>query len=221
MLTCQYCNKTFVKRAHKNHESRCPKNANRIYKNGMTGKSGDLYPRKNYKPWNTGLSLKEIKKHYSIKSWNAFTFKNKTHTEETKNLLSIEACKRISKHSKYSKNVEYKPGIILESSFEVRTAEILDELKIKWDKVRQGYIWDDNGQQRRYIPDFYLPEFDIFLDPKNDYLIKKDKIKIESAMQINNIKVFVLSKKQITKEFITKLVGSTGVRARLINLRDG
>lgn len=33
--------------------------------------------------------------------------------------------------------------------------------------------WDDDGKQRRYVPDFYLPKYDLYLDPKNDYLIKK------------------------------------------------
>lgn len=128
------------------------------------------------------------------------------HTEEMKDHLSKVACSRLAKHSKYSKNIEYKPGVILESSFEVRTAVILDSLSIKWDKVRQGYIWDDNGKTRRYIPDFYLPEYNIFLDPKNDYLIKKDKKKIDSAMALNDIKVIVLSDTEISEKFIKDLL---------------
>jgi hypothetical protein len=128
------------------------------------------------------------------------------HSEETKNIMSIIACERLAKHSKYSKNTEYKPGIILESSFEVRTAIILDSLNIKWTKVRKGYVWDDNGKTRRYIPDFYLPDYNIFLDPKNDYLIKKDKKKIDSAMLLNNIKVVVLSDNQISETFIKDLL---------------
>ena len=134
----------------------------------------------------------------------------KLHTEETKDLLSIIACERLEKHSKYSKNIEYKPGIILESSYEVRLAKILDELKIEWIKVRQGYKWDDNGKIRRYIPDFYLPKYNLFLDPKNDYLIKKDKKKIESASILNNIKVLVLCEKQIYQEIIKNLLENYG-----------
>lgn len=128
------------------------------------------------------------------------------HSEETKNRMSVIACERLAKHSKYSKNVEYKPGIILESSYEVRTAIILDSLNIKWVKVRKGYVWDDNGKTRRYVPDFYLPDYDLFLDPKNDYLIKKDKRKIDSAMKLNNIKVVVLDKTQLTEDFIKNIL---------------
>lgn len=126
--------------------------------------------------------------------------------DAAKEKLSILACERLAKHSKYSKNVEYKPGVILESSYEVRTAEILDSLGVKWEKVRRGYIWDDNGKTRRYVPDFYLPEQGIFLDPKNDYLIKKDQRKIDSACKLNNIKVLVLPDKDINKDTIQKLL---------------
>jgi hypothetical protein len=128
------------------------------------------------------------------------------HSEETKDRLSRIACARLAKHSKYSKNVEYRPGVILESSYEVRVAEILDELGVEWEKVRRGFAWDDNGTPRRYIPDFYLPVQDIFLDPKNDYLITKDRRKITSAMKINNITVVVLSNDTINKEFIELMV---------------
>jgi hypothetical protein len=148
---------------------------------------------------------KGIKKQQQMRE-NGHVFPVCVHTEETKEYLSILACERLAKHSKYTKNVEYKPGVILESSYEVRVAEILDSLNIEWIKVRQGYIWDDNGKKRRYIPDFYLPKQNLFLDPKNDYLIKKDKRKINSAMEMNNIKVVVLSDDLINEEFIELLV---------------
>ena len=157
--------------------------------------------------------LRDKQKVYGIKGNKALAEKvangeiclGTPHTEEMKDYLSKIACARLAKHSKYSKNVEYAPGIILESSFEVRTAIILDKLGIKWFKIRQGYVWDDNGKKRRYVPDFYLPNQDVFLDPKNDYLIQKDKRKIESAMLLNNIKVIVLSDNEITEEFIQKM----------------
>lgn len=130
------------------------------------------------------------------------------HSEETKQKLSLIACNRLKKHSKYTKNVEYRPGIFPESTYEVRVAEILDQLNIRWSKeeCRLGYIWDDNGKTRRYIPDFYLPDYKIFLDPKNDYLIKRDQKKIDSACKINSITVYVLSNSQITEEYIRNLI---------------
>lgn len=131
--------------------------------------------------------------------------KYRPRTEEEKQHLSKIACARGEIHCRRSIHTEYLPGIILESSYEVRTAVILDKLNIKWIKVRKGYIWDDNGKTRRYIPDFYLEEYDLFLDPKNVYLIKKDKRKIDSAMELNNIKVIILADNEINEEYFKKL----------------
>jgi hypothetical protein len=208
---CKHCAKELAtKRSWAAHQPICPKNENRTYKNGMEGKTGELYPRQNYSPWNTGLSKEELKAHYSEEAWNAmFNKVDRTHSEATKELMSIKACQRLAKNSKYSKNIEYKPGVILESSYEVRVAEILDTLGIEWEKVRKGYIWNDAGKKRRYIPDFYIPQFDLFLDPKNDYLIGIDTVKIKSAMELNDIQVVVLSDAQINIEFISKLFAIT------------
>ncbi len=131
------------------------------------------------------------------------------HTDETREKLSKLACQRLAKNSKYSKNIEYKPGVILESSYEVETAKILDDLNIEWIKVRWGFVWKTEGvRSKRYIPDFYLPKYDLYLDPKNDYLIIKDAEKIQLACEKNNIKVEVLDKKSITKEKILEILSN-------------
>jgi len=208
-LLCEKCNIEISKSNFKKHDLSCdgPKikkirgidfDPNHGYKNGTR------------KAWNFGLTDETDKRVKSLndkvretKSKNDYSGWN--HSDKTKETLSILACSRLAKHSKYSKNVEYKPGIILESSYEVSVAEILDELNIVWEKVRQGYVWNDNGKRRRYIPDFYIPKYNVFLDPKNDYLINKDKVKIESAMAMNNIVVHVLSASQINREYISSL----------------
>jgi len=217
MLVCKFCNKECknLNSLH-NHERLCKLNPNRnaSYLSKMVECFCDVCG----KVFNSRAGLcghvsrshvnRDKQSYYgklgaSMGGFEAGTFR---HSETTKDLLSIKACERLAKHSKYSKNVEYKPSVILESSYEVRVAEILDKLDIEWVKVRQGYKWNDNGKIRRYIPDFYLPKHNIFLDPKNDYLIKMDRRKIESAMEINDIVVVILSDRQINLEFIKTLV---------------
>lgn len=141
-----------------------------------------------------------------VRKTNGSNWTGRTHSETTKDLQSIKACERLQKNSKYSKNTEYKPGIILESSFEVRTAIILDKLNVVWEKVRVGYKWDDNGKIRRYVPDFYLPHYNLFLDPKNSYLITKDMPKINSAMLLNNIIVIVLPEEHLTELYFRNML---------------
>lgn len=69
-------------------------------------------------------------------------------------------------------------------------------------------MWvDKNNESYRYYPDFYLIDYDIYLDPKNNYLIKKDKYKIECVSKQNNIKLKILNKKQLNWKEIKKLIG--------------
>ena len=49
-----------------------------------------------------------------------------------------------------------------------------DENNIIWIKPKAIKYLDINGKQHNYIPDFYLPQYDVYLDPKNDYLIKNN-----------------------------------------------
>ncbi len=127
---------------------------------------------------------------------------------ETRQKLSINACNRLAKNSKYSKNINYN-GIVLESTYEVALAKILDGLKIEWNKCngfkRFDYI-DLKGIKRNYVPDLYLPKYDIYFDPKNDYLIIKDSYKISEVIRKHKIRLYVLSEKQITNSYILSLL---------------
>jgi hypothetical protein len=83
----------------------------------------------------------------------------------------------------------------------------MNELGIYW--IRPKFVWytDSEDKKRRYYPDFYLPDYDIYLDPKNDYLIQTDTDKITRAAQQNQIKIFVLAENSLTLEAVRKLVG--------------
>lgn len=82
-------------------------------------------------------------------------------------------------------------GISMDSSWEIELARWLDEQKIKWIRDRKICLFwkDQDGNLRRYYPDFYLPEFNCYLDPKNKYLQQKDKYKLD-AIKSQNIKLF-------------------------------
>ena len=71
---------------------------------------------------------------------------------------------------------QYRPDsfgkiVRLESSFETKFADLLDELKIKWIRPKPLPWIDDLGTEHNYYPDFYLINYNIYFDPKNDYLI--------------------------------------------------
>ena len=58
----------------------------------------------------------------------------------------------------------------------------------------------------RYYPDFYLPEYGVYLDPKNEYLIKKDQTKIRLVQEQNQVRVIVLNKSQLSWSEVLRLI---------------
>ena len=113
------------------------------------------------------------------------------HSLETKQHLKEKAL--ASPHRRLVRSIRkytQKDGTIvsLDSSWEEALAIRLDELNVNW--IRPGPIkWiDDTGITHNYFPDFYLVDFDVYLDPKNPYAIKAQESKIKClTKQIKNL----------------------------------
>lgn len=128
----------------------------------------------------------------------------RTHSNETKQRLSEIRVDALNDRAFYSNRENYN-GITLDSSYESKVARSLDQNNIRWIRPK-SLKWNDNGQIRRYIPDFYLTDYDVYLDPKNDFLIKKDARKISLTEQYNNVRIIVLDKNHLEWEQIIALV---------------
>ena len=80
--------------------------------------------------------------------------------------------KKKPKKKLWSKKSNYTrlDGAIVEmdSTWEVECAKRLDELGIKWqrDTITKLEYRDRSLKLRNYIPDFYLPEYDVYLEVK-------------------------------------------------------
>lgn len=90
---------------------------------------------------------------------------------------------------------------VLQSSFELKCSEVLNALGINW--VRPGALKYDS---KNYFADFYLVDYDIWLDPKNAYKAKMDHDKINKVIDQNQVNLYVLLEEQITEEYITSLI---------------
>lgn len=118
-------------------------------------------------------------------------------------------------HSYNKSSIEYN-GVKLGSGYELIVAQSLDDNNIQWIRPGPFKYLDLTGNNHQYFPDFYLPEYDVYLDPKNDYLINnpnpyhgyKDVDKIKWAEQYNNIRVLVLDKTQLDWSTIKTMVGT-------------
>ena len=91
--------------------------------------------------------------------------------------------------------------VLLESSWEVEIAEYLILKNIEW--CRPNFIkWvDSNNKTRRYFPDFYLPQYNIYLDPKNPYCMQRDIKKLNAISLMVDI---IYGDKDMIKEKLNK-----------------
>ena len=107
--------------------------------------------------------------------------------------------------TKFKVKDSFGKDVCLQSTYELKCSEILNELNVKW--IRPTcLIYVIGNKQKRYYADFYLTEYNIFLDPKNDYLIEIDKEKIESVIKQNKIKLKVITEKQLNIDYFKQLL---------------
>lgn len=196
MLVCQFCNKEYSKNSSLlNHSHRCPLNPNRVIQNGRKGKD----------PWNKGLTkddhLNIARPQFVGKRWgraltgHPLEFKQKMRELAIKNELGGHTSKKTIWFKKKTGETVY-----LQSSYEVKFANILEELDIDWERPSYLMWTDSNGIDHRYYPDFKIGEK--YFDTKNDYLAIKDADKIERVSKQNNVIVEVITYDKITKAYI-------------------
>lgn len=92
----------------------------------------------------------------------------------------------------------------LQSSYETRLADIMTQNGILWCRPKP-LSYNDGEKDRKYYPDFFLPDHTMYLDTKNDYLAKVDAGKIEQVRNQHGIQLFIITQKQITLEHIQSL----------------
>lgn len=107
-----------------------------------------------------------------------------------------------------SKKFKYKDTfgneICLQSSFELQCARLLDDMDIKWIRPKHiKYLID--GKTKKYFPDFFLVDYNVYLDPKNNYLAKLDTNKIKLVSEQNNVRIEILTQEKITEEYICRI----------------
>jgi hypothetical protein len=73
--------------------------------------------------------------------------------------------------------------VLLESSWELAIAKWLDNNQLDWTRPAHLPWIDKKGKKRKYFPDFYLPKYDVYLDPKNPYQISISLDKLDYISQ--------------------------------------
>lgn len=84
-------------------------------------------------------------------------------------------------------------GIKLKGTWEVETAKWLDAQNISWTNAITGFDYEWNNATHLYYPDFYLPEFNCYIEVKG-YERDRDRAKWKS---LDNL--IVLKQREIDK----------------------
>lgn len=116
----------------------------------------------------------------------------KTCSKRCLNLHFINNAKKNALGSLTGVNKYKYNNIWMDSKWEVKIAQFLDANNIKWVRSKNlEFLYVINSSEHRYYPDFYLPEYDLYLDPKNSFKMKLDYDKIQNVILRYNIKLWV------------------------------
>jgi len=117
------------------------------------------------------------------------------------------------KRTKHLCRDSFNTEVLLESKNEIEFAELLNILNIKW--TRPSFKNLSNG--KRYTPDFFLPEYNIYCDPKSIFWINHfqstqlKKIKLFEQEYKTKVIIFWDTDKTNWKNILLKLVGVEGL----------
>lgn len=230
MIICEYGCGQEAKYQFKNGKWCCSKNCSscpemrRKNGDGNRGRSHTKEAKRNMSKgqvgriaWNKGLTKdkdERILKYAKSISKTLTGRPGKPHSAESKHNLRKHAIKnKLGGHtSKKSIYYKHKSGeiIYLHSNYEKLVAIELDKNNIRWERPNSLPWVDDNNISHRYYPDFFLTDYNIYLDPKNYYLRKKDKRKIELVQKQNKILLLVLSSENLSWKKIQAAIAQSG-----------
>lgn len=205
-MKCKYCNKLCKNdNSLRNHERLCKLNSNRqeIVSNFI--KWNDSVSRGLGKVSNQYIKAKENGKVITIseetKNKISKATKGRHLTKEHKDNLKIAMRKAVLNNpdSYTASNVSGRTPIIfyngfkLKGTWELETAKWLDARNIKWTNVLNGFDYEWDGSIHIYYPDFYLTEYDRYIEVKG-YERDRDRAKWEVVKDLIIIKKDEISK---------------------------
>lgn len=236
IFKCSFCEKIYKRISDQHqHEKWCKENPNHLIKKSPAKSEKWLAAMQTRKHANQYTKAKELGLDKPIVSKDtreklSKASKGRKHSEISKQKISESMRELIQNGNReysflHRKTYEFE-GERLDSSYELLVAQELREHNIKFDIHPKGlnYIGDD-GKIRTYFPDFYLKDYDVYLDPKNDFLLSEQykyhnlttKEKIMRVQDYNNISVIVLDKHSLTFDKIMECIKTVKLDIKPLN----
>lgn len=88
----------------------------------------------------------------------------------------------------------------VQGTWEKNLAEAFEELNITWERCKP-WMYTINNETKRYTPDFYLPDYDLYIEVKG-YWWGNDKEKMQVVMEQHQNKKIQLIEKELYKQLI-------------------
>lgn len=198
-MKCEFCNKECKNaNSHKQHSIRCKLNPNRIFvvpSRGMLGKKGkNQFTKAEELGLPKPIVSEETKKKLSDRQMGELNHWSINSSEKRENhSLVMQAVVKENPESYSSSNVcgrvrviEYK-GQRLHGNWELTVAKWFDDNDISWVRPTDPIPYQWKGKWHLYFPDFYLPNYDVFVEVKG-YETERDKCKWASTPNLLTIK---------------------------------
>lgn len=121
----------------------------------------------------------------------------KTCSSECLHILRSENAKNNTNlngnHNRHSGWVKLKGDkrFYAESKWEEKLVLLLDSYNIRFFRPKP-LKYTINNITKNYFPDVYLPDYDVFLEPKNPYLLSQQIEKLEIVQKTHDITLFVI-----------------------------
>lgn len=189
-VTCKFCSKECKNsNSHRNHERLCKQNPNKQTTFLETNK--DLIKQMKHqgviKFTNQFTKAKELGLPVPIVSSatrQKLSQANKKKSAESRKQQAAKSSETIKQkvaegtwHTSLARKMHYSyKGIDLHGKWELKYAMWLDTQNITWERCKNQFNYIFNDKERKYTPDFYLPESQCYVEIKG-YETEKDKAK--------------------------------------------
>ena len=95
-------------------------------------------------------------------------------------------------HSKVYEYININKQKMKLNNSEIKIAKALDNLGLNWNRNFNGFEYIDiNGENRRYYPDFYVKDYDIYVEYKG-FITERMEHKMKDALNKNNFDLLVI-----------------------------
>lgn len=179
---CKFCkSERSNANSWRNHERLCSNNPERQKTSFMDKDFQGLYKENQFtKAKKLGLPKPEVSNETKLKLSNSCKLKNLNETVETRQKRKDTINKRVNEgkwHTSLAKKMHFNYNEInLHGSWEVNFARWLDKSSILWDRCKERFSYNYENKERKYTPDFYLIEYDIYVEIKG-HKTSKDEAK--------------------------------------------